>query len=149
VRYDQQMEIADVRRRLRSAIEDARRLAEERRGRKDEASRAWERVLAEVAAPACHSMASALTGEGMRFKVVTPGAAVRLTPERGGEEFVELALDTERDTPAVMLRSTRGRGRRVVSDERVLRDGAAAIASLTEEDVIVALLRELVPFIER
>jgi len=130
-------------------MDDAKRLAEERRVRKDEASRAWERVLAEVAVPAFHLTASALAGEGLRFKVVTPGAAVRLTPERGAEEFVELALETERDNPAVMLRYTRGRGRRVVSDERVLCDGVGAIASLTEEDVIGALLRELTPFIER
>lgn len=143
------MEIADVRRRLRGALEDAKRLGEERRARKDEASGAWERVLAEVAVPAFHLMASALTGEGLRFKVSTPGAAVRLTPERGGEEFIELALDTDRDNPAVMLRSTRGRGRRVISDERVVRDGAAAVASMTEEDVMTALLRELIPFIER
>jgi hypothetical protein len=93
-------------------------------------------------------MASALTGEGLRFKVLTPGEAVRLTPERGGEEFVELALVRERDEPAVMITSTHGRGRRVVSSERVLREGAA-IASLTEEDVIGALVEELIPFIER
>jgi hypothetical protein len=141
------MEVSDVRRRLRTAIEEARRQAAERRGRRDEASRDWERVLVEVAVPAFQMMASALTGEGHRFQVVTPGQAVRLGTERG-EEFIELALDNDRDEPALMLRSTRGRGRRIVSSERVLRE-AGAIASVTDEDIIAALLHELVPFVER
>src|SRR3954447_18613867 len=140
------MEVSEVRRRLRAVIEDARRRAGERRGRKDEVSRAWERLLPEVAVPAFHMMASALTGEGHRYTVVTPGEAVRLATERG-DEFVELALDSERDEPALMLRSTRGRGRRTVSTERALREGAA-VAHLSEDDVITAVLAELVPFIE-
>jgi hypothetical protein len=147
VSYDQPMEVSEVRRRLRSVIEDARRHAAERRGRKDEASRAWERLLPEVAVPAFHMMASALTGEGHRYKVITPGEAVRLATERA-DEFIELALDSDRDEPVLMLRSTRGRGRRTVSSERVLRD-AATLGQLSEEDVIAALLAELVPFIER
>ena len=142
------MEVSDVRRRLRTAIEDARRRAAERRGRTDEASRAWEQLLTGVAVPAFHMTASALTGEGHRFNVVTPGQAVRLTPERAGEEFIELALVTEGDEPALILTSTQGRGRRMVTTERVLRQGTA-IASLTEEDVVGALLDALVPFIER
>ena len=47
-----------------------------------------------------------------------------------------------------MLLATRGRGRRMVSTERLLRDGGK-IAELTEEDVVAALLDELLPFIER
>jgi hypothetical protein len=142
------MEVSDVRRRLRTAIDDARRRAEERRGQRDEASRAWERLLAEVAVPAFHMMASALTGEGHRFKVETPGTTVRLTPERGGEEFIELALVTDREEPALLLTSTRGRGRRVTSTERVLREGSL-LATVTEDDVIAGLLEALVPFVER
>ena len=142
------MEISDVRRLLRSALDEARRRVTERRERKDAASRAWEQVLPDVAVPAFHLVASALTGEGLRFKVSTPGNAVRLVPERGGEEFIELALDTEGDDPSLTLRSARARGRRAVSSERPLR-AAEAIAGLTEEDVVTALLEELVPFIER
>jgi hypothetical protein len=73
---------------------------------------------------------------------------VRLSLERSAEEFIELALDTSRDDPALMIRSTRGRGRRMVSSERVARDGGS-IATLTQEDVVAVLLDELVPFIER
>jgi len=142
------MEISEVRRRLRATMDEARRRAGERRGRRDEAARAWQRLLPEVVVPAFQMVASALNGEGHRFNVLTPGEAVRLTPERGGEEFVELALSSDRDEPALLLTSTRGRGRRVVSSERVLREGAA-IAALTEEDVIDGVLEELVPFVER
>ncbi len=141
------MEVSDVRRRLRAAIEDARKRAAERRVRTDDAVRAWERLLPEIAVPAFHMVASALTGEGHRFKVVTPGDAVRLTPERG-EEFIQLALDTSRDEPALMVTATHGRGRRMVSSERVLREGAA-IGTLTEDDVVAALLDALAPFIAR
>jgi hypothetical protein len=141
------MEVSDVRRRLRSAIDEARRRADERRVRRDDAARTWQRLLPEVAVPAFHLMASALTGEGYRFKVVTPGEAVRLTPERG-EEFIELALDTDRDDPALVLRTTRGRGRRMISSERIFKSGAA-IGTFTEEDVLAGLLDQLLPFVER
>src|SRR5205085_618075 len=99
------MEVSDVRRRLRGAIEDAKRRSAERRARVDEASRAWEEVLTTTVVPAAHTMASALTGEGHRFKVVTPAGAVRLALERSAEEFVEVSLDTERQVPAMLVRS--------------------------------------------
>ena len=142
------MEVSDVRRRLRGAMEEAKRRAAERREKTDAAARAWQTVLPEVAVPAFHTLASALAGEGHRFKVLTPGDSVRLSLERSAEEYIELALDTTRDSPAVMIRSTRGRGRRMVSSERVARE-AASIAALTEDDVVGLVLDELVPFIER
>ena len=142
------MEVSDVRRHLRAAIEEARRRSEERRARVDQASRDWERVLAETAVPTFHTLASALTAEGHRFKVHTPGEAVRLALERSAEEFVELSLDTQRDEPALVLRSTRGRGRRILSTERIVRD-MLAIGSLTQEDLVPVVLEELIPFIER
>jgi hypothetical protein len=148
LRYHHLMEVSDVRRRLRTAIDEARRRAEVRRGQRDEASRAWERLLPEVAVPAFQMMASALTGEGLRFNVMTPGTAVRLTPERGGEEFIELALVTDREEPALLLTSTRGRGRRIISTERVLCEGSL-LATVTEDDVIAGLLEALLPFVER
>jgi hypothetical protein len=80
--------------------------------------------------------------------VLTPAESARLSVERSAEEFIELALDTARDTPAVMLRSTRGRGRRMVSSERVAVEGDA-IPALTQEAVVGFLLEELIPFIER
>ena len=142
------MEVSEVRRRLRAAIEEARRRSTERRARGDAASRDWERVLPEVAVPTFQTIASALAAEGHRFKVHTPGEAVRLSLERSSEEFVELSIDTQRDEPALMLRSTRGRGRRMISNERVVGEGHP-IGALTQEDLVPVLLEELIPFIER
>lgn len=142
------MEVSDVRRRLRAAIEGARVRAAERRIRTDEASRAYDAILETVLAPAFHTVVNALVGEGHRFKVTTPGRAVRMSPERAPADFIEVSLDTERDTPAVLLFASRGRGRRVVATERILREGPQ-IAELGEEDLVTALIDELVPFLER
>jgi len=148
VRYDQRMEVSDVRRRIRAAIEAARLRAAERRMRTDEATRAYDAFLETVAVPACHTVVNALTGEGHRFNVITPGRAVRLSPERSAEDFIELSLDTGREMPAVMILTSRGRGRRMVNTERTLAEGPK-IAGLTDEDVVAALLGEILPFIER
>jgi hypothetical protein len=142
------MEISDVRRRIRTAIEAARARGVERRARTDQAAKAYDLFLDAIAVPAFHSVASALTGEGHRFNVLTPGRTVRLSPERSSEDFIELALDTERDRPAVVLRASRGRGRRVVASERTLRDDLP-ISDLAEDDVVAALIDEVIPFIER
>ena len=142
------MEVSDVRRRIRAAIDAARVRSAERRSRTDEASRAYDQFLEAIAVPAFHGVASALTGEGHRFSVITPGRAVRISPERTSEDYIELALDTDRDHPAVVIRSSRGRGRRTVSSERSLREDLP-IADLAEEDVVAALVEEVIPFIER
>ena len=142
------MEVSDVRRRIRAAIDAARLRAAERRTRTDEATRAYDAFLDTVAVPVCHTVVNALTGEGHRFNVITPGRAVRLSPDRSAEDFIELSLDTERDLPAVVILSSRGRGRRAVTTERMLAEGPK-IAGLTDEDVVAALLDELLPFIER
>jgi hypothetical protein len=142
------METSDVRRRIRAAIEAARVHAAERRTRTDEATRAYDQFLEAIAVPAFHTVANALVGEGHRFKVSTPGRAARLSPERAAADFIELSLDTERDVPAVVILTSRGRGRRMLSTERILREDPG-IAALTEEDVVATLLEELLPFIER
>jgi hypothetical protein len=142
------METSDVRRRIRAAIEAARVRAAERRTRTDEATRAYDQFLEAIAVPAFHTVANALVGEGHRFKVSTPGRAARLSPERAAEDFIELSLDTERDVPAVVILTSRGRGRRMLSTERILREDPG-IAELTEEDVVSTLVEELLPFIER
>lgn len=136
------MEVSDVRRRLRTAIEETKRRADERRAKKDAAVREWERVLADVAVPAFQQLALALNAEGYRYGVTTPGTAVRLVPERGGEEFVELSLDTEGDEPVVMIRSTRGRGRRTVTNERAIGAGSS-IEVLSAAEVIDGVIGEL------
>ena len=142
------MEVSDVRRRLRGAMDEAKKRAAERRARGDEASRTFDTFLPEVAVPAFHALAQALTGEGFRFKVLTPGRAVRLSSEFSPDDFLELALDTARETPGLALTVSHGRGRRNLSDERAVLENRA-IADLTQDDVLDLLLREIVPFVER
>lgn len=142
------MEISDVRRRLRGAIDRARRDAAERRIRSDAAARDYEQFLSEWAVPTVQMLASALAGEGHRFKVFTPAGSVRLASEAAPENFIELALDATQDPPAVMGRISLGRGRRMTSSERPVREGAA-VRDLTDEDVLQFLVTEIVPFVER
>ena len=140
------MEVSDVRRRLRGAIEQAKRRAAERRSRVELSSREYEQFLSAVAVPAVHTLAQALIGEGHRFKVLTPGQAVRLAAEFSPDDYLEIALETEGDAPAVFVHTSRGRGRRSVESDRPLN---GRIGELTQEDVISVLLEELIPLIER
>jgi hypothetical protein len=140
------MEVSDIRRRLRGAIEQAKRRAAERRARVDQASREYEQFLSAIAVPATHTIAQALIGEGHRFKVLTPGQAVRLAAEFAPDDYLEVALDSDGDVPAVKVSTRRGRGRRSVETERTL---SGPIGQLTDEDLVTALLEELIPLIER
>jgi hypothetical protein len=141
------MEISEVRRRLLHTIERAKREAVQRRTRIDEASREYGEFLDRVAVPLFHQVARALRAEGHSFNVFTPGSSVRLASERAAEDYIELVLDTSGAAPQVVGRSSRIRGRRVLETERPVAEGA--IATLTEEDVVEFLLKELEPFVER
>jgi len=140
------MEIPDIRRRVRAAIDQARRDAGARRERSDAAARAYEEFLTTRAVPAFNLVAAALAGEGHRFKVSTPAESVRLSSENAPENYIELVLDPTDDPPAVLGRSNVGRGRRAITRERSLRKD---IASLTQEDVVEFVLGEIAPFVER
>jgi hypothetical protein len=142
------VEVSEVRRRLLAAIEKARHAAAERRARTDAAARDFEVFLAERATPLFHQLAAAVNGQGHGFTVFTPASSVRLANERSPEEYVELVLDDTSDPPGVLGRTSRGRGRRVVTSERTI-GGGAPIADLTEEDVLTFLLDEIVLLIER
>ena len=142
------MEIPDVRRRLRAAIEKARRAAEARRARTDAAARDYQVFLEQRATPVFQQLAGALNAENYSFKVFTPASSIRLASDRSPEEFIELSLDDTSDPPAVLGRTSRGRGRRMMTSERAIGDGAA-IADLTEEDVLAFLLEEITTLLER
>jgi hypothetical protein len=133
---------------LRGAIEQAKRRAADRRAVADEASRVWAERLPEVVVPAFQAVLNALSGDGFKFSLSTPGGTARLSPERSSAEFVEVALDTNRELPGVIVRSTRGRGSRTIESERVVAEGPE-IAELTQDAVIGVLIEEVVPFIER
>ena len=142
------MEIPDIRRRVRAAIDQARRDAVSRRERSDAAAHAYDEFLTRRAIPAFNALASALVAEGHRFKVHTPARSVRLVSERSSDDFIELTLDSGEDTPFVLGRTNVGRGRRAVTRERPVRDGAGP-ESLTDEDVIEFVVSEIVALIER
>ena len=142
------MDVPEVRRRLRAAIANARAEGTARRSRVDTATREYETFLAERAVPLFHTFANALVAEGFRFQVFTPAGSVRLASESGGEDFIELVLDTASDPPQVVGRSSRGRGRRLVTSERPVKEGAA-VSSISEDDVMNYLVAEIAPFVAK
>ena len=142
------MEVSEVRRRLLGAIDQARREATARRERTDLASRAYDQFLAGRAVPLFQNLGIALTAEGFRYKVATPAGSVRLSAE-GSADFIEVGLDTSQDPPAILLRTSRGRGRRQIETERSLAAGPAAIETLTDDMLLGAVLEEIGPFVER
>jgi len=142
------MEASDVRRRLRLAIDQAKRRAADRRAVADEASRVWAQRLPDAVVPAFQAVHNALSGDGFKFSLSTPGETARLSPDRAPAEFVEIALDTTRELPVVVVRSIRGRGSRTIELERVLAEGPE-IAELTQDAVVGVIIEEIVPLIER
>jgi hypothetical protein len=140
------MEISEIRRRLRSAMDEARRDAVARRARSDAALRDYDAFLSQIAVPVVQQIASALSGEGLQFSVATPAGSVRLTAANSPEDYIEIALDTSEDPPEVVGRTSRGRGRRMITSERPVRD-RTAVAELNDEDVLAFLLAEIVPFV--
>ena len=141
------VETADVGKRVRHAIQQAKRTAQERRARAAAAEREGGSALARVT-PVFKTVAATLTAEGYPFQIFTPAGVVRLAAGVSGQNFIELALDTMRDPPALVGRVSREWGRRVLVDEKIVLEDPA-IASLTEEDALAFVLAELPPFVDR
>jgi hypothetical protein len=142
------VEVADVRRRVRLRIVEARQAAAARRADVDAAERDFVPFLKEVAAPVCQMFAQALTAENYPFKVSTPAGALRLTPERSRNDFIEIELDTSLNPPQVIGRVNYTHGSRGVAIERPIRENAAVV-DLTQDDVLDFLVAELGPFVEK
>jgi len=141
------METSAVRKRVNDAIELARREAAERRTRSDQAARDYGQFLKEVATPLFRQIADSLKACGFNFSVFTPSGAVRLMSDRSQEDFIELSLDTSGDRPAVIVHTSRARGRRVVDAERPI--DADTVAAITDADLLDELMKELRPFVEK
>jgi hypothetical protein len=141
-------ETSELRRRLRTAIDQARSNAAARRARSLAAARDYEKFLTMVAVPVVQQFANVLSAEGHHFHVETPAESVRLTAANASEDYVEIALDAAADPPEVVGRTSRGRGRRMISSERPVRE-QTAVAELNEEDVLAFLLAEIVQFVAR
>jgi hypothetical protein len=142
------VEISDVRKQLRQAIDRARRRTAERRARVDAAAAAYMTFLARIAEPVFRMFAMALKAEGHQFTVFTPADGVRLVSGRSGEDYVEITLDDTADEPYVLGRVSYARGRHRRTTERPVRE-RAAVDQLTEEDVLQFLLEEIGPFVAR
>ena len=142
------MDVGHIRKRVRRTIAEARRAAAERRAQVAAAEEDGARVLSDVVAPLFTVLAAALKAEGYRFQVLTPTGAVRLAEQSSADDFIEVALDTQRVPPGLVARTSRTWGRRVLVDETTLRE-AADIGSLTAEDLLEFSLAQLAPFVGR
>jgi hypothetical protein len=142
------LEVSQVRRQLKAAIDASRERAQQQRQRSAEAERAFAAFLQEVATPVARQVASALKAEGYGFTVATPGGGLRLAAERGRDDFIDIALDTSGQKPQVVGRISYSRGSRTLDEERPIKPGAAP-ESLTDEDVLEFFLGALEPWLER
>jgi hypothetical protein len=142
------LEVSQVRRRLTAAIEQARRIAQQRRERSSETQRAYEVFLAEVAVPVARMVGHVLKSEGYLFTVATPGGGLRLISDRGRDDYVEIALDTTANPPIVVGRTSYSRGSRTISEERPVKPGAPP-ESITEDEFLDFIVGALEPWFER
>lgn len=142
------LDSAEVNRRLTHHLADLQKAAARRRADIDEARQMFETVLEAEVAPTVRQLAQVLKSRGFHFNVQTPAGAVRLVSERSADDFVAFELDVTRRPPAVMAVRQYTRGRRLIDDERMIREGAA-IATLDAEVVLDALLELIEPFVEK
>ena len=142
------MEISEVRKRVREILESAKHHADARRERNDEAKRAFDRFLEVTAVPIVRQVQSVLRADGHLFTVFTPSGSVRLMSDRHAIDFVEIGLDTSGYAPRVVGHTSRGgRGGNVTEYEQTVGNGDPA--TLTEEDVLTFVLREVEAFVEK
>ena len=139
-------DVAVVRKRVKTAIEQARRDQAERRGRVADATKAYDAFLEGAAIPVFKMFANILKSEGLHFEVMTPAGGVRLQSERQRDDSIELELDTTADPPQPLVTVTRVRGSRIVQSDRSIK-GSNPLVQLTENDVIEMLLEELRPWL--
>lgn len=139
-------DIALIRKRLRTEIEQARRTAAERRERARAATRAYETFVEETAVPVMRQLATVLKAEGIPFELQTPSGGVRLVSDRNRDDVIELELDATQDPPQPVLSSTRTWGSRIIRSERAVKE-RTALERITEDDLIERMLEELRPWL--
>ena len=140
------MEVSQVRRRVQGAIAAARQRAQEHRQAAADAERAYAAFLEQVATPVARQVATVLKAEGLPFTVFTPGDALRLAPDRGRDDFIEISLNAGGDPPQVVGRISHTRGSRTIDEERPIKAGVAPDA-LTEDDVLEFLVSAVEPWL--
>lgn len=137
------MDVSDLRKRILRALEDARTDAAARRTTIDEATRAYEGFLENIAVPLARQAVQVLNGSGNPFAVNTPAGTVRIVSDNSPQTFIEIALDTTGAQGLVLGRVSLTRGRQgQVVEERPVAPGKA-IAQLTEEDLSAFFVAEI------
>jgi hypothetical protein len=139
------MDTGELRRQILHALDAARKDASARRSVVDDAGRAYEKFLADIAVPLVKQAAQVLTAEKQkqRFVVDTPAGSVRLSAEASPQTFLEFQLDTSGAHPQVIGRVslTRGRQGLIVEERPVVAN--KAVADLDEDDVAQFLVAEI------
>ena len=133
---------------MQAAIAASRERAQRRRQRADEAENSYDQFLTQVATPLARQVATTLNAEGYAFTVSTPGRGLRLALDRGRDDFIELALDTNADVPTVVGRTRRTRGSRTIEEEQPIKPGASP-DQVSEQDILEFFARALEPWLER
>jgi hypothetical protein len=126
----------------------ARDRAQRRRQLAADAETAYDGFLANVATPLAKQIANALQAEGYAFTLSTPGRGLRLALDRGRDDFIELALETDADEPTVIGRIRRTRGSRTIEEERPVKRGASP-DQVSEQDLLDFFESALQPWLER
>jgi hypothetical protein len=126
----------------------ARDRAQRRRQLAADAEAAYDSFLSNVATPLVKQIANALQAEGYAFTLSTPGRGLRLALDRGRDDFIELALETDADEPTVIGRIRRTRGSRTIEEERPVKRGASP-DHVSEQDLLDFFESALQPWLER
>jgi hypothetical protein len=142
------MEVSQVNKRVQMALEAARTRAKSRREHTVEAEKAYSVFLETVATPVTRQVANALKVAGLAFTLGTPGGGLRLSADRGRDDFIEFVFDASGDLPQAVGRISVSRGSRTI-DEVVPVKAGAAIEDLTDEDVLEFLVKALESWLER
>jgi hypothetical protein len=142
------VEVSHVRRRLQAAMTTARERAQRRRQLAADAETAYDSFLSNVATPLVRQIANALQAEGYAFTLSTPGRGLRLALDRGRDDFIELALETDADEPTVIGRMRRTRGSRTIEEERPVKPGASP-DQVSDQDLLDFFATALEPWLER
>ena len=140
------MEVSQVNKRVKVAIEQARARALARRQAAASAEKAFGVFLEAVATPLTRQVANVLKVENIAFTLGTPGGGLRLSADRGRDDFVEFSLDTSGDPPQVVGRVSVTRGSRTLDRTEPIKAGVSP-EDLTEEDVLDFLVRALEPWL--
>ena len=142
------MDVSDLRKRIIRALDDARKDASSRRIVVDEAAKAYEAFLSQIATPIMRQAALVLKAENHPFTVQTPAGTVRLVSDSAAQTFIEFALDTSGTQAAVIGRVSLSRGRQGhVIEERPIAE--KPVGNVTEEDLSTFLVAEIPKLIVR